>query len=160
MKESLAKNFTSRLGPLADARAVWVMSARSRVSTKQKYSPPRPCRRQEGGLSRAVTHPPLPQARGRLVLPGHGPARPARPRAGSSCPATGRLVLPGHGPARPARPRAGLSCPATGRLVLPGHGPACPARSRAGLSCPATGRLVLPGHGPKKHRPGGRCFFV
>ena len=76
----------------------------------------RPCRRQEGGLSRPATHPPLPQARRRLVLCGHAPAlaarkkaaRPVRPRTrpcrrqegGSSCAATHRLVLSGHGPGR------------------------------------------------------------
>ena len=31
-EESLAKNFISRQGPLANARAVWILSARSRVS--------------------------------------------------------------------------------------------------------------------------------
>ena len=48
----------------------------------------RPCGTQEGGSSRAATHPPLPQARRRLVLCGHAPAlavgkkaaRPVRPR--------------------------------------------------------------------------------
>ena len=48
------------------------------------FAPPaslfRPCGTQEGGSSRAATHPPLRHARRRLVPSGHGPACPVRPR--------------------------------------------------------------------------------
>ena len=115
----------------------------------------RPCRRQEGGLSRAATHPPLPQARRRLVPCGHAPALAAGKRA--ACP-----VRPRTRPCR--RQEGGLSRAAThpplpqarGRLVPCGHAPAlaagkraaCPVRPRTrpcrrqegGLSCGATRR--------------------
>ena len=79
--------------------------ARSRVPTQLTGLTPRPCGTQKGGSYRAATHPPLPHARRRLVLCGHGPACPVRSRTGLSCPVTDRLVLSGHGPACPVRSR-------------------------------------------------------
>ena len=103
------KNFTSRFGPLTDARAC-VSFPRVRVvpsgcsmrlsalaerkkaarlgcnppalAARKKAACPvrsrtRPCRRQEGGLSCAATHPPLPQARRRLAW-GAPPRPPGR----------------------------------------------------------------------------------
>ena len=78
--------------------------------------------RQEGGLSRAATHPPLRHARGRLVPCGHAPALAVRKKA--ACPVRPRT--------RPCGTQeGGLSRPATDRLVLCGHAPALAAGKKA-----------------------------
>ena len=149
--------------------------ARSRVPTQLTGLNPRPCGTQEGGLSRAATHPPLRHARRRLVPCGHAPALAARKRA-----------------ARPVRPRTGLSCPVTDPDGWAAYRPpgacGCPpcffsaapfkavelrstpgkllkkfdqnffappaslfrpcGTQKGGLSRPATDRLVLCGHAP------------
>ena len=98
--------------------------------------------RQEGGLSRAATHPPLRHARRRLAW-GATPRPCRRQEGGLSCAATHpplrharrRLVPCGHAPALAARKKA--ACP-----VRPRTRPC--RRQEGGLSCAAT-------HPPLRH---------
>ncbi len=142
LKESLAKNLLSRLGPLADARAVWVMDARSRVSAERKYSTSRPCGTQEGGLP--GVQPPALAARKKAACPGCTPPPLRHARRRLAWGATPRPCRRQEGglsgvqpPALAARKKAAcLGCnppplpQARRRPVLPGHGPACPVRPR------------------------------
>ncbi len=123
LKESLAKNLLSRLGPLADARAVWVMDARSRVSAERKYSTSRPCGTQEGGLP--GVHPPA-------LAAGKRAACPARPRAGLSCAVTHPALKRGvGGTLPPVRGSRGQSPPLEGM-----EGGTAPSRGERGRPPP------------------------
>ena len=130
LKEGLAKNLLSRLGPLADARAVWVMDARSRVSAERKYSTSRPCGTQEGGLS--GVQPPA-------LAAGKKAACPARPRAGLSCAVTHPAIKRGVGGTLP--PVRG----SRGQSPLPGGaGDASPVTSlKNGQLLPAARRVDM-----------------
>ena len=119
---------------------MWVFHTRSRVSAQPTCSNPRPCRRQGGGLSCAVTHPPLRHARRRLVLCGHAPALAARKKA--ACP-----VRPRTRPCR--RQEGGLSCAAT-------HPPLPQARRRLAWGAPPRPPGRLNGRRRRSWRGRGR----